>query len=518
MIRTSAGAMAGLAVGIRASAEVAARPPAATHPNILFLMVDEMRWDCLGCAGHPVVKTPNLDRLAQQGLRFANSYSVAPVCCPARRSLFTGRYAHVHGVTQNGLPANDGEILITSILKHYDYTTAISGKLHFHPEGPDYDFDQFWSYANEGPRKLENYREFLFKKHGAKTPFPQKPGTCPWPEDPLGVDVGQFAYPKEDFMSYWIADRAVDFLRSRQGAEKPWFLFTSFLIPHSPYTAPEPYYSMYDPKSFAVPPIPPENVAARARLKGMEQRHMIADEDLLRAVSAQYFGHCTNVDDNVGRILSELDSLGMADNTIVVFTADHGNMLGDRGRMFKGIMYEGSSHVPHLMRAPKNAAYAAKFNTGRVIDEGVESVDVMPTLLEMAGLPVPEQGVQGKSLLQLAQGLDNNWKNRCFASQKGAMLRTSDYKLIVDGDTRELYDMRNDPKELHDLAKDPSKAELVADYANRIEAWQQDRPAPVRIQGMSEPSYARVDEATRRRLREDIKRTGRRRAEWKPTE
>nr|MCU0248477.1 sulfatase-like hydrolase/transferase [Bryobacter sp.] len=121
------------------------------RPNILFVMVDEMRFDAMGCAGHPIVKTPNLDRLAGEGVRFASSYVASPVCSPSRASAFTGRYAHVHGVETNGVPAHNGEIFLPSVLRHHGYHTAIAGKLHYTPKRFDYGFDQFWSFSNEGP-------------------------------------------------------------------------------------------------------------------------------------------------------------------------------------------------------------------------------------------------------------------------------------------------------------------------------------------------------------------------------
>ncbi|MGH9722917.1 MAG: sulfatase family protein, partial [Bryobacteraceae bacterium] len=226
----SAGAAAALAQGAR------------RRPNILFVMVDEMRWDAMSCETHPVVATPNLDRLAKQGVRFANAYTVAPVCSPARTCVFTGRYADVHGVIRNAMPANPGEIFLPSILKHYGYHTAIAGKLHYVPREFDFGFDQFWSFTAEGPTPELGYMAYLEKKHGSRSKWPYVKGTCPWPDDPLGRDVGVFLYPEPDFETEWITDRSIDYLRSRREKTEPWFLFTSYLKPHSPSVEPKRYF------------------------------------------------------------------------------------------------------------------------------------------------------------------------------------------------------------------------------------------------------------------------------------
>ncbi|MCX7014549.1 MAG: sulfatase-like hydrolase/transferase [Candidatus Sumerlaeota bacterium] len=500
LLRAAAGASAGLGLGWAArpsgalGADAASAPP-KKRPNILFVMVDEMRWDAMHCAGHPVVKTPTLDQLAAGGRRFLNFYSVAPVCSPARTSAFTGRYAHVHGVMGNERPANPGEVYITSILKHYGYTTAISGKLHYVPAQWDFDFDQFYSFSSEGPGKLERYPEYLKRKYGSPSVWAKKEGSCPYPDDPLGKDLGEFAYPKEDFQSFWITDRSIDFLRSQKGSDKPWFLFTSYLQPHSPYTTPEPYHSMYPPDSFDVPKLGPELAEERAKLTGKSMRHLIADETMLRAITAQYLGHVTNVDDNLERLFAEVKSLGMMDDTIVLFSADHGNMLGDRGRMFKGVMYEGSSHVPLIIRAAKNLPIAGRFNTGAPIEGIAETVDLLPTLLDMAGVPIPETGIQGKGLAPVALGEEKTWKNRAFAALATSMIRTPQYKLIDNGEGAaqrfELYDMTKDPKEQTSLAGDPQCKDVVHDLAKRLDEWRKDKPGPVVVPGLETPYYAK---------------------------
>ena len=480
------------AAAVSASANVAAQ--SARRPNILFIMVDEMRWDAMGCEKHPVVKTPNLDRLAAQSVRFANSYTVSPVCCPARNSVFTGRYAHVHGCTSNGIPAHNGEIFLPSILKHYGYHTAIAGKLHYTPVRFDYGFDQFWSFASEGPTPKLGYNEFMRQKHGSPAKWPIVDGTCPWPDDPLGRDVGQFKFAEEDFETDWITARSLEYLQSRKDNQQPWFLFTSYLKPHSPSVEPEPYFNMYDPKAMPIPKLPPNAKEIRASKQGQQRRQFVDDPEMMRVMTAKYFGAITHVDTHVGKMLAELESLGMAGNTLVLFTADHGNMLGDKGRWFKGVQYEGSAHVPLLWRAAQN-------RKASVVDQVVENTDLVPSILETAGIPVPA-GVQGKSFLKLAAGADPKWKNRCFSQLRSGMLLEGKWKLIdnsLDGSgTLELFDLGADPKEDRNLAEDAKQQARVAAMRKKLAAWRAERPAPVTIAGMATPAYAQVSEEERK--------------------
>ena len=182
-------------------------------------MVDEMRWDVMSCAGHPIVKTPNLDRLAREGTRFATAYTCSAVCSPSRYSFFTSRYAHVHGATdQRRAAQREPQLLLPTILKHYGYETAISGKLHFTPARADYDFDYFWSFSGEGPGKLPRWPEYLEREARpqgrasarARSPIP----TIRWAATSASCPI-----PRKTTQTFWITDRAVDFLRQRDQAE-----------------------------------------------------------------------------------------------------------------------------------------------------------------------------------------------------------------------------------------------------------------------------------------------------------
>jgi len=453
------------------------------HPNILFIMVDEMKWNVMSCAGHPIVKTPNLDRLAREGTRFATAYTVAPICTPSRYSFFTGRYAHVHGATTNGMQPREPQLLLPAILKHAGYQTAISGKLHFNPANQDYSFDYFWSFSSEGPHKLPTWPEDVEKKHGRNSS--RRLEIQPFPKDALGGDLGKLTYPKEDSQTFWITDCAVDFLEKRD-KEKPFFLFVSYLDPHSPSHLCEPYWKMFDAEKMPLPPTFKQDPSKPAQTAA--NRHEVNDPKIVKAMTAAYYAKVTMVDDNIGRLLGQLREMGLAENTLIVFTADHGNMLGDLNRWFKGAMYEGSTRIPLLMKAPAGSPFAAQFNRGTVVTNIVENIDVMPTLCEITGVPLPTQGIQGRSLTALVAGKDSNWKNRAFAERNSQMIRTPQHKLIHEprgAGSYELYDLIKDPLETNNLATDPACAAIFKDLATQLDAWQKDIPPVPVIEGVA---------------------------------
>ncbi len=475
-----------------AASALAAQSP--RRPNILFVMVDEMRFDAMGCAGHPTVKTPTLDALAAQGVMFRNAYTVSPVCCPARASVFSGRYPHVHGVRRNGLPHNDGEIFLPSILRHYGYHTAIAGKLHYNPKRFDYGFDVFHTFTNEGPSPENGHIAYLRNKHGrGAAKWAVKKGTQPWPDDELGKDVGEFAYPMEDFETEWITDRSIAYLRERARAQQPFFLFTSYLKPHSPSVEPKPYFDLYDPAKIPVKPLPPNAKEQRARAKGRARRKFIDDEQMQRVMTALYYGAITHIDNELKRLFVELERLGLAGNTIVVFTSDHGNMLGDRGLWFKDFMYEGSAHVPLLMKIPGGRKHEVK--------EIVENIDLAPTLLDLAGLPVPA-GIQGRSCRRLLEtGRQPGWKNRCISDLTATMHLAGSYKYIDNHNgILELYDLSKDPEEKNNLASDPRSKPRLLLAQRELERWKAEKPGPVRVPGMAPPDYSILDKVERAEL------------------
>jgi arylsulfatase A-like enzyme len=462
--------------------------------NILFLMADEYRHDCLGVAGHPIVKTPSFDRLAREGVRFTHAYVASPVCSPSRATLFTGRYPQVHGVTQNNLPFNDGEVALPKLLRAHGYITGMAGKLHL--QGFD---DWFDHAASTNPSGGPAYQAFLRASKQLVTGSPNTaavPGSLFAP-DKTPLRIGTSVLPEDKYPEAWEADQAIEFLRVQKGANKPWFFFLSMLKPHSEFVIPAPFDKMYAAKDMPLPRTfksgaeasgdfpASENAKDKAKRKratddgpGSRARLSIGDADILREVTAHYYGAVTLVDKHMGRVLAALDELGMRDNTIVVFTADHGNMLGERNRMFKGVMYESSARVPLLLRAP------GRLPAGKVSDAVLDNTTVMPTLLDLAGLPVPA-GVQAKSLAPLMRG-EGPAPEAAYSYLADKMVRQGDWKIIRPlGRSRsgvpELYNVTRDPDEQTNLYGKPEAAAAQAKLTTLMEAWEKQQPPKVEL-------------------------------------
>lgn len=462
-------------------------------PNILFIMTDEMRWDYLGVAGHPAIKTPNLDKLANSGYYFPRAYSPHPVCVPARVTLFTSRYGSVTGVRGNGNNTNQGEIFLPSILQHFGYSTGISGKLHFHPRGHAYGFDEFYSYTGEGEVVENTYLHYLKKQFGSISKYPTAEGTKPFPDDPLGADLGLFRHSTEHYESHWITRHAVDFLR-RQSDEKPWFLFLSYNRPHSPSVLPEPYFSMYRDANIEVPELPGRFTRKDAELLGARERHIVEDPEMAEKMIKSYMGAITLVDDRVGEVLDLLEKRGWRDNTIIVFTADHGNLLGDQGRWFKGPMWEGSSRIPLIICVPETLQ--EKAGNPRKIDEIVELTDIMPTLLDLAGLKNKVEGMQGESLKHLIEERKEGWRNYAFGSLGNQlMIVEGDYKYVHYKNKPglpewEVFNLKEDPKEKVNLAEREGVREMLPPILERMQKIEAEQPLPMNVEGMALPEYA----------------------------
>ena len=474
-----------------------ARAAGQKHPSILFLVADEYRHDCLGVEGHPIIKTPNFDRLATGGVRFTEAYAASPVCSPSRATLFTGRYPQIHGVRSNNLPFAAGEVTLPQILRANGYTTGIVGKIHLQGYRDWFDYNQIDTAGNS-----PEYREFLHDNgktiQGSANVAAVKESLVKPDRTPLRI--GTSVLPEYLYPEVWEADRAIDFLKKQKGQEKPWFLYLSMLKPHSEFVIPAPFDTMYPAKDMPLPrtfkpnmPMPRdfraagEDELAGRKTKGKSNprrdngpgspgRLFINDPDILREVIGHYYGAVTLVDKHMGRVIAAMEQLGFGDDTIVLFTSDHGNMLGERNRMFKAVMYESSARVPMLCRGPGVPA-------GKVIDAPFDNSAVMPTLLELAGLPIPA-GVQGKSLVPLMQGKGPG-PEAAYSYLSDKMVRHGDYKLIVPldrkGGSPELYNVVKDPDEQENLYGKPEVADVQKKLAAMMDAWNNQHPAKVEL-------------------------------------
>lgn len=440
-------------LGSVAAASMQASERAGRKWNLLVITNDQHRADCLGCYGNPVIQTPHTDRLAASGVRFSNAFVQAPQCVPSRVSLHTGRYPHVHRVPTNAYLLPDSEQTMAKTLNANGYRTACVGEMPFAPR----------AYTGGFQEVLANNRDYdrFLASHGFKFPktdAPYQAEPVPWTEE---LDETAF-----------FAARARDFLKANR--ETPFFLDVNFRRPHHPFNPPAPFDKMY--RGAAFPPShlragemankPPQQKAALEKSVGFDLRNMSAAD--LDRVKAYYYGTISLNDKYIGAILDELKAQGLEDRTVVVFNADHGEMLGDHGLLFKGsYMYDGVTRVPLIVRAP------GKLPAGTAVDSLVEEVDVMPTLLELLGVN-PPPGVQGKSLVPLARNPGSRHKAAVFSEFPTIkMARSREWKLVhyTNAKYGELYHLTEDPYELTNLYDDPHYAAARAEMQGLLTDW-----------------------------------------------
>jgi arylsulfatase len=473
------------------------------RPNVLLITTDQHRADCLGAYGNRAIRTPNLDRLAAEGVRFDRAYVANPVCTPSRASILTGRFPRAHGAWNVGVKLPEDEVGLSHVLGAEGYRTAILGKAHFapilEPAPPGrYDSRAFWAANPEcdwhGPHYgFETAR--LAIAHGGATGHYAQHLRRSAPEvlelfgparalaPPSGAhESWKSAVPAEHHVSTWVADLTIDYLERER--ERPFFVWASFPEPHHPFSPPAPYCDMYDPLRVPLPPRrtgdlddkPPHFGAYyRRELDRIDYRSEwalglagLADADLarmperhLREIVAHYYGMITLVDDQVGRILGAVERLGLRERTIVVFTSDHGELLGEHGLLLKGpFHYEGLVRVPLIWRWP------GEIDGGQAVSGLANLVDLAPTILELTGVPAPA-GVQGRSLAPLLRGRTARVQDATLIEncEKPGVLNvktvvTERWKLTYYAGRPfgELYDLVDDPHEYVNLWDHPGHA------------------------------------------------------------
>ena len=479
------------------------------RPNVICFVTDQHRADHLGCYGNPDVKTPNLDRLAAEGVRFTNSFVANPVCSPNRACMFTGQYPRAHKLRENGntLPADAATLPL--VLKENGYTTHSSGKLHLAPFGADehHNLDDHWlseskALWDEGRPTLKTpyfgldslyfvggHGDYNFGDHRNSLDAIQQnlgKGYCREhaAEDPgLDEEVWCSDIPEEHHYNTRIADETIRFLKERD-QDKPFFSWCSFPDPHHPFSPPEPWYSMYDPKQIKVDPIAAEdNADWPEKLKGYRER-MAVNEEALADVIAKNYGMISMVDHNIGRVVAELEEQGILDDTIILFFSDHGDYMGDHGISRKPLLpYDSVYKVPTIYRFPE------KIRAGGAVDALHSTVDLMPTILDLAGIAfpgivnpealhnaaaTPREGfeipaaIQGVSQLPALVGGEAP-REHVYAefddarmSERLRYIRTETTMLayFYGCDYGMLFDLQRDPDQAHNLFYNPECAQL----------------------------------------------------------
>lgn len=449
--------------------------PDAIRPNVLLITADQLRWDALGCMGNEVIRTPNLDALAARGVQFHNAFTPNPICVPARASIMTGNYPQVcTGTKNNAGRIREGQPLLTEVLKAVGYRTYALGKLHFVP------------YAGPGePRLVHGFEHVELTESGRILAQFDPRGEQEGLEDYFDYlkRVGYAGYtrahgignndvhpsrsplPPEHTVDYWIADCALRQLERHQAEspEGPFFMWISSPKPHSPYDPPDPYDRLYDPREVP-PPFGDESLLERINpyIEVSRVRHaqQTLSPQARQVIKAYYYGCITWLDAMIGRVLDRLARDGVLERTLVLFTADHGDLMGDFGTWFKCNHMNGSVRVPFIVAGPGVAR-------GAVSDALVGLQDILPTFAAAADADIG-QAVQGCDLSLVLRAPAAAVREVYYSSTlegdfSSAMVCDGAWKYVysVANATEELYDQRQDPGEIDNLAQRPEQQERL---------------------------------------------------------
>ncbi|WP_299477144.1 alkaline phosphatase family protein [uncultured Paracoccus sp.] len=487
--------------------------------NVLFIMCDQMRWDYLSCTGHPHLHTPNIDRLADRGVLFDRAYVQSPICGPSRMSFYTGRYVSSHGSTWNNIPLKIGEMTLGDHLRPLGVRTALCGKTHMTADvegmrrlglSPDSEIGVrvaecgFEPYERDdglhpdGPRYPRNatYDSYM-KERGW-------PDENPWQtvansaEDQDGnilsgwfmenADKAARAADEESETPY-ITGRAMDFIR--EAGDTSWCLHLSYIKPHWPYIVPAPYHDMYGPDTHLDPVRSEAERTDPHPVYGafMEERvsRAFTDDCARTRVLTAYMGLIKQVDDQIGRLTTFIEEQGLTDETMIVFTSDHGDYLGDHWMGEKELFHDASARIPLIVVDPRRRADATRGLNSAAL---VEAIDVVPTILEFfGGDPVPHI-IEGRSLLPILHGeveavrdfvvSEYDYSMRDVRRRLGVEIKDAKLTMLFDGRWKYifaegfrpmLFDLESDPQELTDLGADPAYAEEIARLKGLFFGW-----------------------------------------------
>lgn len=450
-------------------------------PNILILYTDQQRWDGMGANGNADILTPNLDALAAQSVNFDHHFVQNPVCMPSRLSFLTGQYPGTLGITHMGVPVPPDTLTLPRMLATAGYTCANIGKLHFLPHAnrdhrnvhPRYGFDHL-EISDEPGSYADAYRAWVCRKDPAQLPHVSlgaAPAARIWNRtmriaDPVPhpetwdrqTTLDAIPFAGRDDMSHtaFVAEQTIEYLRrASQAPACPFLCIAGFYSPHSPWVAPQRFLDLYDRDALAIASYPPE-----AETQAADPQFSPAQ---LRTARHGYYAMISEVDFHVGTILQALADLELADETIVVFTSDHGEWLGEHFKWGKGYPGEDAvSRVPLLLRMPGGGA-------GTRVSRIVEAVDVVPTLLELAGCQIPPP-VQGQSLLPLCQGAVSWEKDDAIMEMAGwKSVRDMRFRYVMHADGREhLWDLEADYGAYRDAAACTDYRAVLGDMRARL--------------------------------------------------
>jgi len=451
-----------------------------SDPNVLLVVTDQERYDLTAPTG-PEVDTPGADRLAAEGLRCDRTYTPTAICSPARVSILTGLYPHNHGVLSNptreaiDTAVPEGTATMGERARAAGYATSYAGKWHVadsEPEDAGFEGLTGWTHSGDGTLDTDDYRSFARER-----------GVDP---DAVTVEDGITDLPAETTQTAYLAERTIERLREYAASGERFVHRLDFPGPHGPVVAPEAYADRYDPDAIDRWPSFRETFDGKPAIHGLHPHNYRAEDvpwEQWARLAARYFGFETLIEEQFARVLDALDDLGLAEDTLVIRTSDHGEFVGHHRQGNKGpLMYEDIYRVPLLARWP------GTIEPGRESDAFVELLDLFPTVCDVTGAPIPE--TDGRSLRPLFEGdtdtdddgdgTPEDWREAVFAEYHGEpetlytqrMIRTDRYKFVYNGpDVNELYDLEEDPHELANLIDHPEYADVRRELAERLGDW-----------------------------------------------
>lgn len=487
------------------------------RPNILIFCTDEQRSDHLGCMGHPVLKTPNIDRIAAEGSLFRNCYSSSPTCMPARATMFTGLTNRASGVRSNGVSLPEDIPTLPGLLAAAGYRTHSVGKLHLKTWGKPGGLDITERETPEqNPERRVFWNEGLIKKspdnyYGFQTQDSANGHVNyingdykTWLDENHPGAFEGYACDRSDpkalkidpdlHYNKWIADRSIGFIRAQGDKDQPFFLWCSFPDPHEPFAAVKKWSDVYEDVEMELPRCTTE-LSPHSRSETMHAAGLgkeVQDAEYVKKCIRQTYGMISHVDEQVGRVLDALDQAGMAESTVVMFISDHGDQMGEHGLFYKGVYpYDGHAHVPFVVKVPWSK------EKGKLVEDVVSMLDLVPTVLDLAGVSQPDDelmtdwwrekhhpvapSLPGEVLTDVLIS-DARPKRRCalveydtdtynaFDILQMRSLVTNEFKLVYYAPTDEimLFDRINDADEMKNLANDPVFAPVVNKLLRRM--------------------------------------------------
>ncbi len=435
------------------------------RPNVLLFFTDQQRADTVGASGNSVIRTPNLDRIAREGMLFQSAYTADPVCVPARCSLITGQYPHNTGCFENRDPMPEDRASFMWLLTEAGYRTHAVGKMHFTPDSQALRGLQSRDHQEEIRGKVEgdDYLEFLHTKGFGHV------------HDPMG-QRGEMYYipqpaqmPAELHATQWVGDRAIDFLKEAP-AEEPFFLWASFIHPHPPFSPPTPWNKLYRAPNMPLAKRPHQCESLHTHINRFQNRYKYrdngVDNNLLRCMKAYYYACVSFIDYQVGRVLAALEEQGQLDSTLVLYASDHGEFLGDYNCFGKRSMLDAAANVPLLARLP------GRFAAGEVCQTPVSLVDVMPTILAATDIAPPADQRDGADLAEIARdGGDRTIHAQYDCDGRATHMilnRRWKYYYCVTDRREFLFDRQQDPEETRNLAGNPLRRTVAAEMRGEL--------------------------------------------------